>query len=80
MVEVMKIVVTSLKRSHAYTAVLGAPNPAAGHHQPTPPPGTPGHSQASWVSLLRGHCSFILGPGAYKFLFVPCKSLFPQSL
>ena len=32
-----------------------------------------------WVSFLRGHCSFLLGPGAYKFLFVPSKSLFPQS-
>ena len=28
-----------------------------------------------WVSLLWGHCSFLLGPGAHKVLFVPCKSL-----
>ena len=46
MVEVMKTMVTFFKRSHACTALLSAPNPAAGHHQPTPPPGTPGHSQA----------------------------------
>ena len=32
-----------------------------------------------WVSLLCGHCSFLLGPGEHKFLFVPSKSLFPQS-
>ena len=32
-----------------------------------------------WVSLLWGHCSFLLGPGAHKVLFVPSKSLFPQS-
>ena len=32
-----------------------------------------------WVSFLRGHCSFLLGPGAYKVLFVPSKSLFLQS-
>ena len=32
-----------------------------------------------WVSLLWGHCSFLLGPLTYKFLFVPSKSLFPQS-
>ena len=32
------------------------------------------HRQA-WLSLLWGHCSFILGPGAYKVLFVPSKSL-----
>ena len=32
-----------------------------------------------WVTLLWGHCSFLLGPGVYKVLFVPSKSLFPQS-
>ena len=32
-----------------------------------------------WLSLLRGHCSSFLGPGAHKLLFVPCKSLFSQS-
>ena len=32
-----------------------------------------------WVSLLWGHWSFLLGPGAHKVLFVPPKSLFPQS-
>ena len=26
-----------------------------------------------------GHCSFLLGPGVHKFLFVPSNSLFPQS-
>ena len=43
MVEVMKIMATSFKRSHAGTATLSAPNPAAGHHRSTPPPETPGH-------------------------------------
>ena len=33
----------------------------------------------AWVSLLWGHCSFLLGPDAHKVLFVPSKSLFPQS-
>ena len=32
MVEVMKIMATSFKRSHAGTATLSAPNLAAGHH------------------------------------------------
>ena len=32
-----------------------------------------------WVSFLWCHCSFLLGPGAHKVLFVPSKSLFPQS-
>ena len=30
-----------------------------------------------WVGLLWGHCSFLLGPGAHKVLFVPSKSLSP---
>ena len=64
------------KRSHALTAALNAPNPEAGHCQPRPPPGT--HGQV-WVSLLWGHWSFLLGPGAHKVLFVPSKGLFPQS-
>ena len=78
MVEVMKIMVTSFKRSHAGTATLNAPNPASGQHRPMPPLETPGHSWASLVSLLWGHYSFLLGPGAHKVLFVPSKSLFPQ--
>ena len=36
----------------------------------------PGHS---WVILLWGPSSIFLGPGADKVLFVPSKSLFPQS-
>ena len=32
-----------------------------------------------WVGLLWGHCYFLLGPGVHKVLFVPSKSLFPQS-
>ena len=35
MVEVMKIMVTSLKKSHACMAMLSAPNLAAGYHQPS---------------------------------------------
>ena len=32
-----------------------------------------------WLSLLWGHCFFLLGPDVHKVLFVPSKSLFPQS-
>ena len=32
-----------------------------------------------WVSLLWSHCTFLLGPGVHKVLFVPSKSLFPQA-
>ena len=63
MVEVMKVMVTSFKRSHAHTATLSAPNPAAGHHRPTPPPETPGHSQASLGQSLEG--SLLLSPGSW---------------
>ena len=35
------------------------------------------HGQV-WVSLLWGHCSFLLGTGVYKVLFVPSRHLFPQ--
>ena len=69
---------TSFKRSHARTAAHSAPNLAAGHRQPTPPPETPEHSWASLGQSLWGHCSFLLGPGAHKVLFVPSKSLFPS--
>ena len=78
-VEVMKIMVTSFSRSHACTAALSAPSPAAGPRPPTPPQrplGTPGQV---WVSLSWGHCPFLLGPGVHKVLFVPSKSLFAQS-
>ena len=79
MVEVMKIMVTSFKRSCACTAALSAPDPAPGHCQH----GlhwrlldTHGHVG---VSLLLGHCSCLLGPSAHKVLFLPSKSLLPQS-
>ena len=62
-VEVMKITVTSFKRSHACTATLRAPNHAAGHHRPIPPLETPGHSQASLRLSLVG--SLLLSRGSY---------------
>ena len=69
----MKKMVISFKRSCACIAALIAPNPAAGHCWLPPPPETSGHSQ------LWGHCSFLLGSGVHKALFVPFKSLFSQS-
>ena len=76
MVEVMKIMVISLKRSQAYTAIVHALKPGAGHHRSKYLLGTPGHSQAS---LLWGHCSFLLGPGARDSV-VPSMSLFPSPM
>ena len=45
MVGVVKIMVTSFKRSHAWRATLSAPSPAAGHHRSTPPLETPGQQR-----------------------------------
>ena len=64
----------SFKKSYAGTAELSAPNPAAGLFQRLLD--THGHV---WVSLFWGHCSFLLGPVVHRVLFVPSKSLFPQS-
>ena len=79
MVEVMKIMVTSFKRTKH--VLLHSVSPAL--QQATTDPrlcqrllDTHGHV---WVSFLRGHCSFLLGPGVHKILFVPSKNLFPQS-
>ena len=78
----MKIMVPSFKRSHVLTATLSALDPAAGHHQPTPLPETPGHSEASLgQSLVR---SLLLSPGSWcaegfvcalqeSVSLVPCK-------
>ena len=63
MVEVIKIMGTSFKRSHACTATFSAPDPAAGHHQPMPPAETPGHSQASLGQSLVG--SLLLSPRSW---------------
>ena len=59
----MKIMATSFKMSHACTATLSAPSPAAGHCQPTPLPETSGHSQASLGQSPVG--SLLLSPGSW---------------
>ena len=62
MVELMKIMATSLKRSH--DALLhSCPDPAAGRRQPTPPLETPRHPQASLGQSLVG--SLLLSPGSW---------------
>ena len=78
MVEVMKIMATSFKRSHAHTTTLSART----LQQATTDPHLrqrllDAHGQV-WVCLLWGRCSFLLGPGAHMVLFVPSRSLFPQ--
>ena len=78
MVEGMKIMETSFRRSHACAAALSAPNPAAGHHQPTPSLATPGHSRASLGQSFVG--SLLLSPRSWctQDFFVPFKILFPS--
>ena len=78
MVEVMKIVVTSFKRSCALSAALSAPDPMAGHHRLTSLPETPGHSQASMGQSLVG--SLLLSPGFWcmqDFVCAPQESVSP---
>ena len=63
MVKVIKIMATSFKRSHAGTAALSAPDPAAGHRRPSPLPETPGHSWACLGQSLVG--SLVLSPESW---------------
>ena len=76
---VIKVMVTSFKRICACTLVFSAPDPLAGHCWPTPPPDPSGHSAASLAQLLVG--TLLLLPGSWfaQGLFVPSKSIFPQS-
>ena len=83
MMEVMKIMATSFKRSLAGTSALSAPKPAASYCKPhfcqrlldT-------HGQV-WVSLLWDHCSWVklLSPGSWGAQGSICalQSLFLQS-
>ena len=75
----MKIMPTSFKRSHARTAILTAPTLKQATADPHLCQRLLGTHRQVWVSLLWGHCFFILGPGAHKVLFVAPKSLFSQS-
>ena len=63
MVEVMKIMLYSFKKSHAPTVAFSACDLAAGHRQPRPLLETPEHSQASLGQSLMG--SLLLSPGSW---------------
>ena len=80
MVEVMKIMATSFKRSHAGTAAFSASDLIAGHHQPMPLLETPGHSRANLGQPLAG--SLLLSPEFWSTQGSVCalpRVLFPQS-
>ena len=70
MVKAMKIMVTSFKRCRGCAATLSTPDPAANHHQPTPPLETPGHSRASLGQSPVG--SLLLSPGFWCTGFCLC--------
>ena len=81
------LMVTSVKRIYASMPrgsqhhCIQCPDPAAGHCQPTPPPETAGHSQASLVQSLVG--SLLLSPGSWcaqGFVCALQESLFPAVL
>ena len=59
--------------THCYTQC--PPNPAAGHHWPTPPLETPRHSWASLGQCLMGHCSFLLVLVHTRFVWTLWASL-----
>ena len=59
------------------TATLSAPNPAAGHHRPTPPQEAPGHPQASLGQSPVGSLLLSPGPGVHKILLCPPRAYFP---
>ena len=78
MVEVMKIMVTSFKRSHHALPHSVPPTlQQATTHQC--PPNAPGHSQASLGQSLLGVLLLSPGSSAHKVLFVLSQCLFPQS-
>ena len=74
MVEVMKIMVTSFKSSHALQHSV-PPTLQQAIVDPRLPQRLLDTHRQVWVSLLCGHCSFLLGPGVHKVLFVPSKCL-----
>ena len=61
--KLLERVAISFKMSHACTATLSAPKPAAVHCRSMPLPKTPGHSQASLGQSLVG--SLLLSPGSW---------------
>ena len=61
MVEVMKVMATTFKRSHSGTVTLSVPNLAAGHRQRMALLETPGHSRVRLGQSLLG--SLLLSSG-----------------
>ena len=77
MVQVMKIMATYFRRSHAGTAILSAPNPPAGHCRLMPLLETPGHSQTNLGQSLVGSLLLSLGYWCTRFCLCPPRVYFP---
>jgi len=79
------VMVTSSKRSYASTPhLLGlllsvSLTPCQATVDPCLCQRLPNTHRQVWVSLLWGQCSFLLGPGVHKILFLPFKKLFSPS-
>ena len=74
MVEVMKIMWTSFKRSHSCGATLSVPQPQS---RPMPPPETPGYSQASLGQSLVGSLLLSRALVHTRFCLCPQESISP---
>ena len=68
MVESMKIMATSFKRSSACTAHSVLPTLQQDTIDPRFQWRLLDTQGQVWISLLWGHCSFLLGPGAHSFI------------
>ena len=85
MVGVIAIMVTSFKRTYASRLQLPGLlySVPLNHWQATVDPhlcwGFLDTYRQVWISLLWGHSSFLLCPGAHKVLFVPSKHVLLQS-
>ena len=64
-------------KSRAHTATLSAPDSAAGYFDPHLRQRLLDTHGQVWVSLLWGHCSFLLGPGAQGSVCVLRESVSP---
>ena len=79
MIGVMRVMGTSFTRAYASTVVFSALTPQQATVNPHLCWRLLDRHRQVWLSLLWGHCSFLLAPGAHKVLFAPFKNLFLQS-
>ena len=60
------------------TVAVSAPDPVAAHCCPHLCWRLPNTHRQVWLSLLWGHCSFLLHPGTHKTLLCPPSVCFPS--